>query len=624
MEFRGGCLVDYQKKWMELGANQFIMRAVTASRIPFIKKPPLVYPSLGVIHKFATKPSAQMSTQIEELKKLKILETPPNITPSHFSRMFLRKKSDGSMRPIIDLRGLNRFVAAKPFHLISQTSVPEFLQQDDWLIKIDLSQAYFHVPIAPSHRPFLRLSYMGEILQMTCLPFGLASAPKLFAAITCWVAEILRKRGCRVLVYLDDFLLAHQDRTVLSLQAAEAVEVLRALGWQINFKKSILVPTQNIEFLGLQWKTHENLRCLPIKKQQSIIRCVSKMIEQESCKLRQLQQLLGLLNFACMVVARGRLHCRHMQILIRKFQNDPRRVIPISDAALKAMKWWIGAMDSPAVPIHLPKIQHFLSTDASDIGWGAQLNQTPIAGSWNKRQQRWHSNKKEMYAVLCAIKSNAQKLRGSHVLLQSDNRTLIAYIRKEGGTRSIGLLALTHQLLILLDQWEITLSAQYLPGRYNLIADRLSRRRPIPEWHLLPPATSRIFQLLGTPNIDLFASKQSAVVPRYVSINSRDRGSVFTDAFSQDWNYQLAWIFPPPSLIPRVLAHLNKAHGKYLLVTPDWDRPFWKADLESRALHPPMVIKDLGEVLIDLTSGLPPPYIDQLTLQVWMVGGGGR
>ncbi|CAG5009696.1 unnamed protein product [Parnassius apollo] len=117
------------------------------------------------------------------------------------------KKSDGGWRPIFDLRNLNKFVGTKHFHLISHTKVPEFLQPGDWMVKVDISQAYFHLPIAMSHRPL----YNQEMLQMTSLPFGLSSAPRLFSAVTCWVAETLRKKGMRVLVYLDDYLIVYQD-----------------------------------------------------------------------------------------------------------------------------------------------------------------------------------------------------------------------------------------------------------------------------------------------------------------------------------------------------------------------------------------------------------------------------
>ncbi|XP_043469314.1 uncharacterized protein LOC122502999 [Leptopilina heterotoma] len=141
--------------------------------------------------------------------------------------------------------------------------MPEFLQKGDWLTKIDLLLAYCHVPIAQAHRPFLRLVYDKEILQMTCLPFGLSSAPQNFAAISNWIADILRSPGIRLVVYLDDFCLASQNRDRLITQTLEAINLLEFLGWKINHDKCILKPCQNSEFLGIQWNTLTNQMSLP-------------------------------------------------------------------------------------------------------------------------------------------------------------------------------------------------------------------------------------------------------------------------------------------------------------------------------------------------------------------------
>jgi hypothetical protein len=128
--------------------------------------------------------------------------------PSHsfISRMFLVPKSDGSTRPVLNLRPLNEFLKVSSFQLINCQQVPGFLQIGDWMAKVDLSQAYFHIPIHPSHRKFLRVHYEGNLYEMTCLPFGLSSAPKAFATISNWIAELLRSKELRVMVYLDDFL----------------------------------------------------------------------------------------------------------------------------------------------------------------------------------------------------------------------------------------------------------------------------------------------------------------------------------------------------------------------------------------------------------------------------------
>ncbi|CAH2057346.1 unnamed protein product, partial [Iphiclides podalirius] len=45
-----------------------------------------------------------------------------------------------------------------------------------------------------------------------------------------WVAEMLRERGIRLLVYLDDYLLACQDRSKLMTQVAETLVFLEYLG----------------------------------------------------------------------------------------------------------------------------------------------------------------------------------------------------------------------------------------------------------------------------------------------------------------------------------------------------------------------------------------------------------
>lgn len=102
----------------------------------------------------------------------------------------------------------------------------------------------------------------------------------------------------------------------------------------------------------------------------------------------------------------------------------------------------------------------------------------------------------------------------------------------------------TYDILGILDLYHIHMTAQFIPGRYNVEADRLSRFRNQSEWHLLPSAIETIFRLWGTPEIDLFASQKAHVVPAYVSLDPIDPHAVFVNAFSQKWIYQLAWIFP--------------------------------------------------------------------------------
>ncbi|KAJ2951283.1 hypothetical protein O0L34_g5684 [Tuta absoluta] len=195
-----------------------------------------------------------MTKEIQKMIDQSVLEKAPDKV-GFLSPMFLTQKQDGSNRPILNLKNLNRFIKPKKFRLVNMYKVPQFLQPGDWMLKIDLSQAYFHVPIASSHRRFLKIAFGQQILQMTCLPFGLSSAPKAFASLTNWVAQKLREDGLRILVYLDDFLLVNQCPQMLVHQARLATTLLRTLGWVINEKKSSRIPAQQIEFLGIIWDT---------------------------------------------------------------------------------------------------------------------------------------------------------------------------------------------------------------------------------------------------------------------------------------------------------------------------------------------------------------------------------
>lgn len=49
-----------------------------------------------------------------------------------------------------------------------------------WLCSIDLQDAYFHIPVSPKHRKFLRFLMGSRHFQFRVLPFGLNSAPRSF------------------------------------------------------------------------------------------------------------------------------------------------------------------------------------------------------------------------------------------------------------------------------------------------------------------------------------------------------------------------------------------------------------------------------------------------------------
>ena len=56
--------------------------------------------------------------------------------------------------------------------------------------------------------------------------------------------------GIRLIIYLDDILIMHQEKDHLIQLTPLVCKFLEALGLMVNLKKSQLIPAQNIEFLG--------------------------------------------------------------------------------------------------------------------------------------------------------------------------------------------------------------------------------------------------------------------------------------------------------------------------------------------------------------------------------------
>ncbi|KOB74332.1 putative transposon Ty3-I Gag-Pol polyprotein [Operophtera brumata] len=95
--------------------------------------------------------------------------------------------------------------------------------------------------------------------------------------------------------------------------------------------------------------------------------------------------------------------------------------------------------------------------------------------------------------------------------------------------------------------------------------------------------------------MDLLASATAHVVIKYASVDTQDQKTRRHKASLHRWDYDLAWLFPPPNFIPQVLFHLNRAKGRYILIALNWNKVFWHADLQSRTIQDPYQIMLMPE-----------------------------
>ncbi|KAI2645137.1 Transposon Ty3-G Gag-Pol polyprotein [Labeo rohita] len=601
-------LVDHLAAWKLLpNVSAWVLHTVERGyRIQFGAPPPpfngvsptLVGPEQGLV----------MEQEVATLLRKEAIEVVPlhERESGFYSRYFIVPKKDGGLRPILDLRLLNRSVKRLKFKMLTIKQVVSQIRSEDWFVTIDLKDAYFNVSIHPHHRKFLRFAFRGEVYQYRVLPFGLALSPRTFTKCVDAALAPLRLQGIRILNYIDDWLILAQSEMEAVRHRDVVLAHMKALGLRLNAKKSVLSPLQRTTYLGVVWDSTTMQARLSPAWIESIFTAVKRVKEGLSLTVKQFQQLLGLMAAASNVIPFGLLYMRPLQWWLKTKEYSPRgnplRMIRVTRRCLRALDMWRKPWFLSQGPVlGAPCRRVTLATDTSLTGWGAVMSGHPARGLWSGRQLTWHINCLEMLAVFRALKHFLPDLRDRHVLVRTDNTSVVSYINHQGGLRSRPLYKLAHQILVWSQDKLLSLRAVYVPGHLNLGADILLRQGPRPgEWMLHPEVVKQIWRVFGPAQVDLFATRENTQCPLWYSLVHP--APLGLDAMVQTWPRLRLYASPPIALLPGVLERVRRDGVSLLLVAPYWPGRVWFSDLISLLDGSPWEIPVRG----DLLSSSPP------------------
>ena len=83
-------------------------------------------------------------------------------------------------------------------------------------------------------------------------------------------------------------------------------------------------------------------------------------------------------------------------------------------------------------PVKQKPEQVTISSDASQLGWGAVCEETRTGGAWSLQEQTMHINSLELLAAILVVKTFLKDASEISVLLRLDNATAVAYINNMG------------------------------------------------------------------------------------------------------------------------------------------------------------------------------------------------
>lgn len=571
-------------------AASIVEHGLAPEWLPAIRPPRILKPdSHTLCQKYGGAHVEGMTKEIQKLIDLgSVKPVPPeedSATDSVTSIMFPVPKQDGRTRPVINLKTINPYVRAIPFKMEGLKTVQDLLRKDWWMVKVDLADAFHHIPLHPRHQQYFRFRWKGTFYQWQVMPFGYRDAPRIFTKMMAVVAKEARKMGLRLVVYIDDILIMAPTREAAIRDRDSLMLLLRRFGFTLNIPKSVLTPSQLMEFLGIMIDSRTMTFSLPTRKVEKILELTRTMARRAAANkhtdLIDLQRLIGTLQSVTPCVLPTRLHTNSLIEHLRLAECHPRLRVTLGPSAMADLSWWQhNLMAYNGRPIVPRPPDRSLDTDASGKGWGAiHINRNGL------RQECqgfftsvMHSNTRELTAISLGVQSLAKALdwKDCSVRVRTDNQCSMSYINRMGG-REPHLSRITEQVHNACLARRIYLTAEYLPGLKNGEADKLSRiESNWAESHLARPLYRLVDRTWGPHSMDAFASATNHQCPRYVSLRL-DHNTMYTDFLSHPVNpKENVWAFPPFAMIGRVMRKVEEEGLTLTLLIPIWPaQPWW-------------------------------------------------
>ena len=623
----GARLNQCWQKWETLGSSPKVVKILREGyTLPFRFRPHLTRsPTVISNYHNPTKQSFLIEALYQLINKNAVEPVDNPNSLGFYNRLFLVPKPNNRWRPILDLSTLNTFLNTGSFKMETPETIRTSLQVGEWVTSIDFKDAYFHIPIHSQSRKYMRFHLQGCSCQFEALPFGLSMAPMEFTVVAKEVKLMALQKGIRIHQYLDDWLVRASTLHTCLQHTQTLVTLCQELGWLVNKEKSVLAPKQVFNFVGYQFDLKEGKVRPTEERWQALTDKIRSMMSDPVCPVRKFMSLIGLLTATEKQVHLARLHMRPMQWHLKNNWRVPEsleKVIPVPKSLHPHLRWWLEESNVLlGQPLHPLKHALQIFTDASNEGWGAHLDDHTARGTWSLPESKFHINHLELKAVFLALKEFRTLVCNKTVLIATDNTTVVAYINKEGGMKSGSLCALLWRILSWCTRQQVTLRARHIPGRLNVIADKLSRLGQTiqTEWSLHPAVFQAVCARWHQPQVDLFATRFNNKLPQFVSLVPDPQAwADDVDALSLSWEDLDPYAFPPAAILGKVAEKLQDYPcNRIILIAPGWPNMPWFWDLVAMSSQIPLCLPNLPSLVSQPFNQVLHRNLSNLNLHAW-------
>ena len=230
--------------------------------------------------------------------------------------------------------------------------------------------------------------------------------------------------------------------------------------------------------------------CLPESKLCELPELLSDALLKRSITKRDLQRLVGKLNFAVRVVFGGRTFLRRIIDVINTLSR-PHHHIRINKQLRGDLSWWTSFLSvfngKTFFVDSAPVASEEFATDACPVGGGGFFRGDWFYRNWeidHPNLAEAHINLNETFTVLLALYRWKSHLRDKWIVVHSDNHTTISALNK-GTCRNPQVMKWLPDIFWFSATYNFRITTCYIPSKANTMADALSR--------LHDPAFGRVF-----------------------------------------------------------------------------------------------------------------------------------
>ena len=253
------------------------------------------------------------------------------------------------------------------------------------------------------------------------LPFGATKYCKIFQTLTDAIVRMLAKRKITAIGYIDDFLLICNDNVHCAEALKTIVDLVESLGLSVNWQK-VAGPARVVTFLGVEINCDNRTLSLPKDKLDETRQLIRSWLNKKKATKKDLQRVVGKLNWCCRVISGGRTFMRNLINLITKVQA-PHHYVRLGLAAREDLKWWAEGLDlfNGTAPFtsDIPLPSSTFSTDACLTAGGGSYMGDWFYTHWVHDlpgMAECNINVLELQSVLMAVRRWSHVCVGCHVL----------------------------------------------------------------------------------------------------------------------------------------------------------------------------------------------------------------